>query len=415
VTITQSTDDDLVALVADAGELPFAYEAIAFLSAHAERRQPEALRWGEGPEGLTIFHETTGEEERREAEVAKAWQATRWHAGFGWLTGPVAYGGRGLPPTLDRLYRSLESAFDVPDVSPLRVGLSTVGPSLVQNGTDDQIRRYAVGIHRGLVIACQLFSEPEAGSDLANVKTRAVRDGDGWRLTGQKVWTSNAQFADIGLALARSDVDAPKHRGLTMLLVPMSSEGIDVRPLRQLTGGASFTEVFLDDVFVPDELRVGDVGEGWRVAVSTLTAERTSTGDRSHGMTGRAAQLLRALATRTGANRDPRHRQALADVLIRLEVARCYQMRMQAAPASSLRGPERSVDKLLLTDNIRRLGEVACQLLGPALTADTGEWGTFAWNRWVLGATGYRLGGGSDEILKTMIGERLLGLPREAT
>jgi alkylation response protein AidB-like acyl-CoA dehydrogenase len=413
VTASVTAHDDLLALAIDDRERAFAEEAIAFLSARLPRRVPESARWGEGPEGLTIFHETTGEEEQREAEAAQSWQATRWGAGFGWLTGPVTYGGRGLPIELDRLYRAIEAEFDVPDMNSIRIGLSTVGPSLLVNGTEEQIRRYAVGIQRGAVIACQLFSEPDAGSDLANVKTRGARDGDGWLLTGQKVWTSNAQFAHVGLALVRTDPSAPKHRGLTMFLVPMDTAGVEVRPLRQLTGGASFTEVFLEDALVPDELRVGEIGEGWRVAVSTLTAERTSTGDRSHGMTKRAAELLVALAARTGANRDPRHRQALADVLVRLEVARCYQRRLQSIPVSELRGPERAVDKLLLADNLRRVGEVAAGLLGPALTADNGAWGTFAWNRWILGATGYRLGGGSDEILKTMIGERLLGLPRE--
>jgi alkylation response protein AidB-like acyl-CoA dehydrogenase len=166
-------------------------------------------------------------------------------------------------------------------------------------------------------------------------------------------------------------------------------------------------------VVLTDDLRVGDAGDGWRVAVSTLTAERTSTGDRSHGMTKRAVELLRALAVRTGANEVPRHRQALADVFVRLEVARCYQSRLQAIPPDRLRGPERAVDKLLLSDNLRRLGDTAAAILGPAVCADTGEWGTYAWAHWILGATGYKLGGGTDEILKTMIGERLLGLPRE--
>jgi alkylation response protein AidB-like acyl-CoA dehydrogenase len=406
-------NDDLLALAADDAERVFVEEAIAFLSARAERREPELLRWGVGDEGLTIFHETTGEEERREADAARAWQGARWTSGFGWLTGPAAYGGRALAASYDRLYRAVEAEFETPDVNPIRIGLSTVSPSLVLNGTDDQIRRFAVGIQRGEVVACQLFSEPDAGSDLANVKTRGVRDGDGWRIVGQKVWTSNAQLADVGLALVRTDPEAPKHRGLTMFLVPMDAVGVEVRPLRQLTGGASFTEVFLEDVFLTEDLRVGEAGEGWRVAVSTLTAERTSTGDRSHGMTRRAAELLRALAERTGATSVPRHRQALADVHVRLEVARCYQRRLQALPPEQLRGPERAIDKLLLADNLRRLGDTAAAILGPAVGADTGDWGTYAWARWILGATGYRLGGGTDEILKTMIGEQLLGLPRE--
>jgi alkylation response protein AidB-like acyl-CoA dehydrogenase len=268
-------------------------------------------------------------------------------------------------------------------------------------------------MQQGSVVACQLFSEPDAGSDLANVKTRGRRDGDCWRITGQKVWTSNAQFADVGLALVRTDPDAPKHRGLTVFLVPMSEAGVEVRPLRQLTGGASFTEAFLDDVVVDDGRRVGDVGGGWGVAVSTLAAERTSTGDRSHGMTARALGLLRALAQRERRSSDPIVRQTLADLEIRLRVARYHQQRMQAVPPEKWRGPERVFDKLMLSDNLERIGRAAGDLLGPRLSADDGQWGTFAWRSWVLGAPGYRLGGGTDEVLKTMVAERLLGLPKE--
>jgi alkylation response protein AidB-like acyl-CoA dehydrogenase len=394
-------------------ELDFSQEALAFLTAHAERRQPEVLRWGEGEENLALFHETTGEEEAREVAEAKAWQRTKWDAGFGWLTGPERFGGRGLSAEHDRLYRALEAEFAVPDVSPLRVGLSTVSPSLVANGSDEQIREFAVPMQQGSVVACQLFSEPDAGSDLANVKTRGRRDGDCWRITGQKVWTSNAQFADVGLALVRTDPDAPKHRGLTVFLVPMSEAGVEVRPLRQLTGGASFTEVFLDDVVVDDGRRGGDVGGGWGVAVSTLAAERTSTGDRSHGMTARAVGLLRALAQRERRSSDPIVRQTLADLEIRLRVARYHQQRMQAVPPEKWRGPERVFDKLMLSDNLERIGRAAGDLLGPRLSADDGQWGTFAWRSWVLGAPGYRLGGGTDEVLKTMVAERLLGLPKE--
>jgi alkylation response protein AidB-like acyl-CoA dehydrogenase len=414
VTITADVmHDDLLAYAASEDERSFAQEVVAFLDARAPRRAPRQVRWGTGDEGLTIFHETTGEEERREADLARSWQAARWAGGLGWLTGPSAYGGRALPVGFDRLYRAIEAEFETPDVSPLRVGLSTVSPALVVNGTEEQVRRYAVGIQRGDLLACQLFSEPDAGSDLANVKTRGFRDGDGWRLSGQKVWTSNAQIADVGLALVRTEPEAPKHRGLTVFLVPMDASGVEVRPLRQLTGGASFTEVFLEDVLVGDALRVGGAGDGWRVAASALGAERTSTGDRSHAMTKQAAELLTALAVRTGANAVPRHRQALADIATRLVVAQCYQRRLQAMPAETLRGPERAIDKLMLADNLRRLGDAAAAILGPAACADTGEWGTYAWSRWVLGATGYRLGGGTDEVLKTMLAERLLGLPRD--
>jgi alkylation response protein AidB-like acyl-CoA dehydrogenase len=390
----------------------FAKEALSFLEGVAPRLRLETVAWGQGSDSVAIFHESTAEEEAAEVATARAWQARRWEAGFGWLTGPVDYGGRGLSPAHERLYRSLEAEFDVPDVSPLRIGLGTVGPAVMAHGREDQKRSVGVGIQRGEVLACQLFSEPEAGSDLAAVRTRAQRTGDGWVLTGQKVWTSNAHLADVGLALARSDPDAPKHQGLTMFLVPMDRAGIEVRPLRQMTGGASFTEVFLDGVELSDDLRVGEPGEGWRVTVSALTAERGSVGQRSHAQTARALSLLRALAERDGRASDPPVRQQLADLEVRLRVARYHQLRMQAVPPERLVGPEGALDKLMVSANLARLAGAATALLGPRLAADTGEWGTYAWAAFTLGAPGMRLGGGTDEVLKTMVAERLLGLPR---
>ncbi|HWE65097.1 MAG TPA: acyl-CoA dehydrogenase family protein [Acidimicrobiales bacterium] len=413
MTLLESRHDELVPAGLGSAAASFAREALAFLDANASRRQPQVLAWGRGDEGLALFHETTGDAERSEVKAAQAWQAQKWAAGFGWLLGPTGLGGRGLDPSFEQLYRSLEGGFTVPDWSPLRVGLSTVGPGVLASGTTEQARRFSRAIQQGSIVACQLFSEPEAGSDLAAVRTRAQRDGDVWRLEGQKVWTSNAQVADIGLALVRTDPGAPKHRGLTAFVVPMDQGGVDVRPLRQLTGGASFTEVFLDGAVVPESHRIGAVGDGWSVALRTLAAERASTGDRSHVLTARALALLLELAQRSGVRSDPMQRQRLADVAIRLRVAAYHQQRMQAVPAGSLRGPERAIDKLMLADNLRRIGEVAAALLGPRLTADSGAWGTFAWGSWVLGATGYRLGGGSDEVLKTVLGERLLDLPRE--
>jgi alkylation response protein AidB-like acyl-CoA dehydrogenase len=298
-------------------------------------------------------------------------------------------------------------------MNPLRIGVGTVAPALMAHGTEEHRRGFAVGIHRGDVLACQLFSEPEAGSDLAAVRTRASRDGDRWVLDGQKVWTSNAHLADIGLCLARTDSGAAKHKGLTMFVVPMSSSGIEVRPLRQMTGGASFTEVFLDGVTLPDRLRVGGEGEGWRVTMSALTAERGSVGHRSHGLTARMLALLQALAAREGLTADPTVRQRLADLEVRLRIARYHQLRMVAVPPDQLVGPEGAIDKLLVSANLTRIGEVASALLGPRLVADTGQWGTYAWAAQVLGAPGMRLGGGTDEVLRTMLAERLLGLPRE--
>jgi alkylation response protein AidB-like acyl-CoA dehydrogenase len=405
--------EDLVPAGLSPAEEEFAVEALAFLDANARRREPEVLAWGHGSENLSLFHETTGEAERVEVVAAQEWQRKKWDAGFGWVVGPVEFGGRALAPGFEALYRILEGRFVVPDWSPLRIGLSTVGPGILACGTPDQARLFSARIQQGTLVACQLFSEPEAGSDLAAVRCRGERDGDIWRLDGQKVWTSNAQVADIGFALVRTDPGAPKHKGLTAFVVPMAQDGVDVRPLRQLTGGASFTEVFLDGAIVPDTHRIGAAGEGWSVAVRTLAAERASTGDRSHVMTERALALLLELAKRTSVDTDPIHRQRLADVAIRLRVAQYHQRRMQAVPAADLRGPERAVDKLLLADNLRRIGDTAAAILGPKAVADTGQWGTYAWSSWLLGAVGYRLGGGSDEILRSVLGEQLLGLPRE--
>jgi alkylation response protein AidB-like acyl-CoA dehydrogenase len=391
----------------------FEADALEFLS-RRPRRGAMSAEWGSGEERLALFHETTAEQERAEAQAALAWQRERWAHGFGWITGPVEHGGAGLPVEYDRRYREIEAEFDVPDMSPLRIGLGTVSHALLHAGTSEQIATHSVALHRGEAIGCQLFSEPEAGSDLAGVRTRGVREGDRWHVNGQKVWTSNATFADLGLALIRTDPDAPKHRGLTMFLVPMNLPGIEVRPLRQMTGGASFCEVFLSDVVLSANLRLGAEGSGWKVATAALAGERRAVGDRSHEMNARAMVLLRTLAQRTGQADDPEIRDAWVALHSRLQVARFQQQRMQAIREETLTGAERAMDKVLLATNYKLIGDLAAQVLGPGFVADTGEWGTFNWNRWLMGSMGYRIAGGTEEILKTMLAERVLGLPREA-
>jgi alkylation response protein AidB-like acyl-CoA dehydrogenase len=392
----------------------FATEATDFLASRLELRVPSALGWGFGDERLTLFHETSDAQERAEADAARNWQRIRWDAGFGWIAGPKDFGGRGLSQEFESLYRRIESAFDVPDTSPLRIGIGTVGPAILGNGTAEQIERYVVPIYRGDTVACQLFSEPAAGSDLAGVRTRGIASEGGWQITGQKVWTSNAQFADIGLALVRTDPHASKHSGLTMFVIDMSAPGIDVRPLRQMTGGASFTEVFLDSVEVPEGAVVGAVGGGWTVATRALAGERKAVGDRTHEITDRAIGLLRELARRTGRDGDPIVRQEWARVYARLRIARFQQQRVQAIPESELIGVERAIDKLLVSSNLRALGDLAATILEQDLVVDTGQWATFGWTKWIMGAFGYRIAGGTEEILKTMLAERGLMLPRES-
>jgi alkylation response protein AidB-like acyl-CoA dehydrogenase len=405
--------DTLLALARSDEQRRFVMDAVTFVSGQATPRVQQNAAWGVGDEALTLFHETSDEQEHAEADAARRWQKLRWQAGFGWITGPVEFGGRGLSADYEALYRRVESSFEIPDMSPLRIGIGTVGPAILGCGTAEQVSDYVVPIYRGEIVACQLFSEPAAGSDLAGVRTRATEVDGGWAITGQKVWTSNASFADIGLALVRTDAQAPKHKGLTMMVVPMNADGVTVRPLRQMTGGASFTEVFLDQVVVPHCAVVGDVGAGWQVATRALAGERKAVGDRTHEVTDRAIGLLRELAQRTGRIGDPQVRQQWSQVYSRLRIARFQQQRVQAISESELSGAERAIDKLLVSSNLRALGDLAGAILEQELVVDSGQWGTFGWNKWIMGAFGYRIAGGTEEILKTMLAERVLMLPRE--
>jgi len=269
-------------------------------------------------------------------------------------------------------------------------------------------------MYRGDLVGCQLFSEPAAGSDLAGLQTRAERDGDEWIVNGQKVWTSGAQYSDIGEIICRTDPDAPKHKGLTGFVVNMKAPGVEVRPLRQMTGGASFNEVFFTDVRIPDDHRLGDVNQGWSVALTTLMNERASIGGGGAGggatSTTRLIELLRHL----GKEGDPVLRQRVADVYINAQVAKYTNQRAMAKiKAGGLPGPEMSIAKLSLTNNMTRVANLLSLALGPKLIADTGEWGTFAWSELVLGIPGMRVAGGTDEIMRNIVGERVLGLPKE--
>jgi acyl-CoA dehydrogenase len=253
-----------------------------------------------------------------------------------------------------------------------------------------------------------------AGSDLAGIQTRAVRDGDEWILTGQKVWTSNAQYADIGEIITRTSPDKPKHKGLTMFVIDMKAPGVEVRPLRQMTGGASFNEVFLTEVRVPDSHRLGDVDEGWTVALTTLMNERASIGGGGVGLGGSGSTRLIEMARRFGLADDPIVRDKLMQVFVASNVARYTNLRAMAKiRAGQLPGPEMSIGKLTLTTNMRNTAELVGEILGPRLVADTGEWGTYAWAEYLLGVPGMRVAGGTDEVMRNIIGERVLGLPKE--
>jgi len=395
-------------------EADFRAEARAFLDANAERRVEEKFQWGEGSDKVALLEEKTPEQEAAEVAAARAWKATEFDAGFGWISGPEEYGGRALPPAYERAYSEESSAYAIPNQGVFAIGLGMVAPTILAHAVPEVRARYLRPLYRGDVIGCQLFSEPVAGSDLAGIQTRAVRDGDEWRISGQKVWTSGAHLSDIGEIITRTSPDKPKHKGLTMFVVDMHAPGVDVRPLRQMTGGASFNEVFFDEVRVPDTHRLGDVDEGWGVALTTLMNERAAIGGGRAGVGNLGFTRFVELARHLGVDDDPVIRQRLADIYVRTAVARYTNLRAMAkVRAGQVPGPEMSIAKLSLTQNMQLIAQSLAEILGPKLTADAGEWGTYAWSEFVLGIPGVRIAGGTDEIMRNIVGERVLGLPKE--
>ncbi|XVQ08269.1 acyl-CoA dehydrogenase family protein [Spirillospora sp. CA-255316] len=353
------------------------------------------------------------EYEKAEAEsvrAAQAWQARLYEGGWAGISWPRACGGRGGTPAEEAVFAEEAAAFDV-SVGPLLIGLSMVGPTLMRHGTPEQRAAHLPPLLRGERVWCQLYSEPEAGSDLAALRTRAVRDGDDWVVTGQKVWTSQARTADWAILLARTDLDVPKHKGITYFLLDMRSAGVEVRPLRQMNGSYHFNEVFLDQVRVPAANVVGEAGGGWAVAHTTLAGERAMIGG---GGGAKAAELL-ALARERGRDGDPLVRQALARVHTLDEVLRILGLRMRAALDRGERpGPEGSIMKLLVARRAHQAAELGLAIDGPGgLLAGTDAPGGGDRQQQLLSAQGLRVGGGTDSIQRNAVAERILGLPRE--
>jgi alkylation response protein AidB-like acyl-CoA dehydrogenase len=363
-----------------------------------------------------VFHALSVEEEAEVLAELQKWNQERAERGYHAITWPLEYGGLGRSSDDARAYAQLEAGYVAPTPHELfSVTTRLIAPTVLRFGTDAQRAEFVSALLRADVLCCQLFSEPSAGSDLAALATRAVRDGDEWRVDGQTVWSSGAQFAEWGLLIARTDADVVKHAGLTAFLVPMQTPGVVVRPIRQMSGGASFNEVFFDDVRLDDRFRLGAIGEGWSVALTTLGFERDHAdagGDTGH-VGGTWDQVL-ATARARGRTADPVVRQHLAALYARLRVEAFDNRRAaDGRAAAAVPGPEGSLGKLLWTERMRTMSDVVSLLAGPALVADTGQWATFEWSEHVLGAPGYRIAGGSDEIQRNIIAERVLGLPPE--
>jgi alkylation response protein AidB-like acyl-CoA dehydrogenase len=388
----------------------FLAEGRSWLASVADVRTTHA--WREGSDSVAVFENWTAEQERAETDRIRAYEQAKFDAGFGAITWSPEYGGRDLPVAYLLAFRRLEGEYDVPRRTEMfPVTQQLIAPTIAQWGTEEQRSTYVRAMLRTDLIACQLFSETEAGSDLAAVRTKATRLDDGrWRLDGHKVWTSGARVADYGVAVTRTDAAAAKHAGLTVFIVPMDAEGVTVRPIRQMTGGTSFNEVYLDGVVLGDALRLGPEGQGWKVALTVLASERLDSGSLGLENADQAVELARNL----GRPLDALERDQVADLITRSYVQRITGMRVAAAVVSGQDpGPEASVGKLLATDTMARTSEVVRALLGAELSANSERWGTWAWTEHVLGAPGYRIAGGTDEIQHNIIAERVLGLPRE--
>jgi len=354
----------------------------------------------------------------------RAFLGARFGAGLAWIHYPVGLGGFGAPRVLQPVVDDAFAEAGAPDNEPRRIGigLGMAAPTILRHGTDDQRRRFLRPLWIGEELWCQLFSEPGAGSDLASLGTRAVRDGDTWVVDGQKVWTSQAHLARWGILVARTDPAVPKHAGITYFICDMTAPGVEVRPLRQLTGDAEFNEVFLTGVRLGDDLRLGDVGDGWRVARTTLMNERVAIGG---GPLPREGGMIGALAN-TWRERADLRTPGLHDTVLRLwvaaEAARLTAQRLRQQLAAGQPGPEGSTAKLAFATLNQEISGVELELLGDeGLRHD--DWsmrrestvdflGRTAAYRY-LRAKGNSIEGGTSEVLRNIIAERVLGLPTE--
>jgi alkylation response protein AidB-like acyl-CoA dehydrogenase len=339
----------------------------------------------------------------------RAWQRRLAEAGLAGVTWPREYGGRGLGPIEQVTVNQEISRAEVPGILDV-IGIGMLGPCLIAHGTEEQKSRHLGPMLHGDEVWCQLFSEPAAGSDLAAVQTRARQGGgDGsWSLNGQKVWTTNAQFASFGLLLARTDPDVPKHKGLTMLIVPMDAEGVTVRGLRQISGEAEFNEVFFDEVMLDEDAVVGGVGNGWATALTVLMFERLTIGFGSDSF-GSPARLAETISADPVARHDPEVRARLGHVISELLAVRFNGYRALTVLArGQIPGPEAGLAKVTMVNAAIAATDLGADVVGPdALEPDSD------WSYLISFLPGLKSAGGTEQILRNTIGERVLGLPPE--
>ena len=347
-------------------------------------------------------------------EHCQSWQAKKADAEWACLHWPQEYGGRGAS-AMERIIWGQEEGPYAALSGLFVIGLGMAGPTLMAYGTEEQKRRYLPPMARGEEIWCQLFSEPGAGSDLAGIRTRAVQDGDEWVINGQKIWTSGAQHSKHAILVTRSDPSLPKHKGLTYFFIDMDEPGIDVRGIKQVAGESAFNEVFFTNLRVSDDRRLGEVGDGWAVSLTTLMNERQAIGS---GIPTGFDELLKYVVTLDGEDGrlidDPDVRDKMADWYVRTSGLRYTSLRaISAISQGGIPGPENSIGKVVAGQTLQEVATFATEIqdLGGTLTSpDQADWDA-KFQAMMLRSLGVRIEGGTDEILKNIIAERVLGLP----
>ena len=383
-------------------EAEFRAAARDFLEANAPRRKPGAV------EGYR-----RGQDKPGALEAAKDFQRRKAAAGFAGINWPAEWGGRGGTQIEQIIYDQEEAQFDVL-TGIFGIGINLALPTICTWGTDAHRARFAPPALRGEEVWCQLFSEPAGGSDLAALRTRAVRDGDGWVVNGQKIWTSGAHYSDFGILLARTDPDVPKHAGLSYFILNMKAPGVEIRPIRQMSGSAHFNEVFFTDVRIPDTMRVGPVGAGWKVALTTLMRERYGMRASPGPDFEEAFALARGMDLENGpALADAAVRERLAEWYTRTQGLRFTKFRtMTALSRGQTPGPESSIIKLVAASKLQEIAAWGLDLLGMAgVEAGAGMPLEGLFEEALLYAPALRIAGGTDEIMRNIIAERVLGLP----
>ena len=376
-------------------EAEFRTEVRSFLAKHLQPKEHASTR----PRGEDFI------------KRAKEWQKIKAEGGFAQITWPKEIGGRGGTPMQQVIWNQEEGKFDAP-TGPFTIGLGMCVPTVIAFGSTEHKKRYVKKAMLGEEIWCQLFSEPSAGSDVAGLKTRAVKDGDDWILNGQKVWTSGAHYSDYGIVLTRTDPSVPKHKGLTMFIVNMKQAGVEARPIHQASGGREFNEVYFTDVRIPDSDRLGEVGAGWKVALVTLMNERLAVG----GSPGPDYSEIMEYARQTGAIKDQAFREKLADWYVQAQGYKLTKFRTQTALSKGeTPGPENSIGKILTANQLQDICNSGIEMqdhYGLISDEDISPMKAIFQQSWMW-APGLRIAGGTDEILKNIIAERVLGLPQD--